>query len=51
MSKEIIQTLHVNDHYCVFLMNQQANEGNNRLSTEVSKSRLPVPKCTPKRKK
>ena len=31
--KQIIQTLCVNDHLCVFLTNQQADEESNRLST------------------
>ena len=31
--KQIIQTLRINDHLCVFLTNQQADKQNNRLST------------------
>ena len=37
--KQIIQTLRVDDHRCVFLTNQQADEENNQLSTVVARSR------------
>ena len=49
--KQIIQTLSVNDHLCVFLTNQQADEENNRLSTvlpDLETTRLE--KFAPKRK-
>ena len=50
--KQVIQTLPVNDHRCVFLTNQQANEENNRLSTVVARSTdYPSGKFAPKRKK
>ena len=46
----MIQTLRVNDHRCVFLTNQQAEE-NSRLSTVFARSRdYPSGKFAPKRK-
>ena len=37
--KQIIQTICVNDHRCVFLTKQQADEENDRLSTVFARSR------------
>ena len=37
--KQIIQTLHVNDHRCAFLTIQQSHEENNRLSSVFARSR------------
>ena len=49
--KQIIQTLRVNDHQCVFLTNQQAEEENDWLSTAFARSRdYPSEKFALKRK-
>ena len=49
--KQIIQTLRVNDHLCVFLTSQQADEENNRLSTVLPDLETTRPeKNAPKRK-
>ena len=46
-----MQTLRVNDHICVFLTNQQADEESNWLSTVVARSRDDLSaKFAPKRK-
>ena len=48
--KQLIQTLCVNDHRCVFLTNQQADEENNQLSTVFARSRdYPSGKFAPER--
>ena len=49
--KQLIQTLRVSDHRCVFLTNQQADEENNPLSTAFARSRdYPSGKFAPKEK-
>ena len=48
--KQIIQSLRVNDHRCVFLTNQQADEENNQLSTVFARYRdYPSGKFAPER--
>ena len=49
--EQITQTLRVNHHRCVFLMNKQAGEENDRLSTVFARSRdYPSGKFAPKGK-
>ena len=50
--KQIVQTLCVNDHQCVFLTNQQADEESNQLSCAFTRSGdYPSGKFAPKGKR